>query len=77
MHYHEVFGTEGLGAVRAALDRLAGESDGRLLGQSSVFNLLRGIYAALPLASGTDLRRVRQELSELLDFAMRWDHGEA
>ena len=76
MRFHEAFGTEGFGAVRAALDQLATESSGGVIEQSSLFKLLREMYAALPLAPGIDPRRVKHELSELLDFAMRWCHGE-
>ena len=75
--YHLVFGTEGFDAIRAALEQLGAESSGGKIEQSSVMSLLKEMYTALPLASGTDPRRVRVELSDLLDFAMRWCHGEA
>lgn len=75
--YHQVFGTEGFDAVHRALEQLAAESRSGKIEQSSVMSLVREMYTALPVANGTDPRRVRLELSELLDFAMRWCHGEA
>jgi hypothetical protein len=76
MRYHQVFGTDGFAEVRTALEQIAAESGAGAIDQSSLLHLLSDMYGALPLASETDPRRVRMELSGLLHFAIQWCHGE-